>query len=507
MLESRGLVEADGSRDYGRAVEALPVERAWGELIVHGEDELLPFLTVMSGIESLHRMTRDDRNLEGLVLHGSDHLTAYNVYAEAFAEAGYVGEVYGLARHLFDAERIAVWAEHRGVLVKSLEDAALAMASVYRSVSRPLPTSMPFARESTLRRFAELLAEFMPFDLVIDEETVDGQSARVSRTSVCGSWGAVAGTLRFFADRFGVPRAGIEGTQLSMDLIRRHAHRHAPELVLDPGRGHTPVVERRRVSYFGFELSRESEPLREWHGEHASRARDLVAEGLATGQLRHHAVRRNHAGIEQVREVWRRLGGTTRKLGQAELTAWYRAQLDEVSNWEDVRRLPLPFDVAEFVSDSELDRAAALPDDVIVRDRAVPLDYDLDVADDGTVTPVVRLRLPEKLARTVSESELPVPDGALTGRRFSFIVTRGQRGAVRADTLHELQERLDAPFTDEEVAALARARDQKRDARQQEGRGKRGAAGRGGSRGGNRGGNRGGDGKRGPARGGKRRGR
>jgi ATP-dependent helicase HrpA len=29
-----------------------------------------------------------------------------------------------------------------------------------------------------------------------------------------GSWGAVAGTLRFFADRFGVPRAGIEGTQL-----------------------------------------------------------------------------------------------------------------------------------------------------------------------------------------------------------------------------------------------------------------------------------------------------
>jgi hypothetical protein len=36
---------------------------------------------------------------------GSDHLTAYNVYAEAFKVAGYIGEVYGLPRHLFHEER------------------------------------------------------------------------------------------------------------------------------------------------------------------------------------------------------------------------------------------------------------------------------------------------------------------------------------------------------------------------------------------------------------------
>jgi hypothetical protein len=59
----------------------------------------------------------------------------------------------------------------------------------------------------------------MPFDLVIDEETAEGQK-RVSRRPVCGSWGAVAGTLRDFADRFGVPRASIEGTQLPMSLVR-----------------------------------------------------------------------------------------------------------------------------------------------------------------------------------------------------------------------------------------------------------------------------------------------
>jgi uncharacterized membrane protein YgcG len=370
--------------------------------------------------------------------------------------------VYGLARHLFDPERIAPWAERRGVLVKSLEDAALAMASVYRSVSTPLPTTMPFAREHTLRRFQSLLAEFMPFDLVIDEETVDGQSARVSRTSVCGSWGAVAGPLRFFADRFGVPRAGIEGTQLSLDLIRQHAHRHPPELVLDPDRGHAPVVERRRVSYFGFELSRESEPLREWHGEQAVRARELVAEGLASGRLRHHAVKRNHDAIETVREVWRRLGGTTPRLGLPELSAWYAAQLGEAHSWDDVRRLALRLEANAFVTDAELAQAQQYPDEFVVRDRTVPLEYDVEEID-GALVPVVRLRLPEKVARTLAPEEVPSLPALIVARPLRFVVTRGQRGAVRAASLAELQDKLDAPWTDEEIAAHQRARDQKRE--------------------------------------------
>jgi hypothetical protein len=462
LLESRGLVAAGRLTDYGRAVEALPVERAWGELIVHNDDDLLPYLAIMSGIESLHRMTRDDRDLSGLVLHGSDHLTAYNLYAEAFAEAGYIGEVFGLPRHLFDAERIAPWAERRGVLVKSLEDAALAMASVYRSVGLPLPRTLPFAREATLRRFQALLAAFMPFDLVLDEETVDGQNARVSRTSVCGSWGAVAGTLRFFADRFGVPRASIEGTQLPLDLIREHAHRHAPELVLDAERGQAPVVERRRVTYFGFELSRESEPYRRWSGALADRARDLVADGLATGRLRHTAVRRNHDAIEAVRESWRRLGGVTPRLGLAELTAWYRAQLGEATSWEDVRRLPLRFDVHSFVSEAQLAAARALPDEVPVRDRAVPLEYDVEESGDEAPRAVVRLRLPEKLARSLVAEELPALPPALAGRPLRFVVSRGQRGAVRADSLDALQAALDAPWTEEETATRQRARDEKR---------------------------------------------
>ena len=83
-------------------------------------------------------MTREDRDLEGLVVRGSDNLTAYNVYAEAFTKCGYVGEVYGLPRHLFDPG-IEQWAERRGVLVKAIEDAALGMASIFRAVKLPLP--------------------------------------------------------------------------------------------------------------------------------------------------------------------------------------------------------------------------------------------------------------------------------------------------------------------------------------------------------------------------------
>ncbi len=480
LLEERGLVDNGKLTRYGRAVEALPVERAWGELIVNGDDELLPMLAVMSGVESLHRMTREGRDLEGLVVRGSDHLTAYNVYAEGFRVAGYIGNVYGLPRHLFDAERIAHWAEQRGVLVKSLEDAALAMASVYRSVGLPLPQTLPHAGPSALRKFGDLLARYMPFDLVIEEQTADGQEARVSKTSVCGSWGAVAGTLRYFADRFGVPRASIEGTQMSMDLIKQYAHRHEPELTLDPERKHSPVQLRRRVTYYGFELSRESEPLPVFPPELAAGARQLLAEAAARGELRHQSVRRNQPTVDEIREVYRRLGGMTPRLGQAELAAWYVERMGDATDWETIRSLHMLLDRRDFLTEEQRAAAAALPDAVEIRDRTVGLEYDIE-EHDGRLLPVVRLRLPEKLARTVVVEELPILD-----RPLRYVVPRGQRGSVRADDLRTLQDRLDDPFTDLERRS---ERDKYRErSGRDDGRGGRGGHGGRGGKGGGRGG-------------------
>ena len=116
------------------------------------------------------------------------------------------------------------------------------------------------------------------------DPSADPRWARVSRTSVCGSWGAVAGSLRYFADRFGIPRASIEGTQLSMDLVYQYAERHAPALALDAERKQSPVLLERRVTYHGFELSREREPLPEFPVELADAARTLVADGLPEGR-------------------------------------------------------------------------------------------------------------------------------------------------------------------------------------------------------------------------------
>src|ERR1051325_8476738 len=260
LLTARGLVAGGRLADYGREVEAMPVEGPWAELLVRAEPELVPVVAVASNIESLHRMTREERDLHGVVAQGSDHLTAYNLYAEAVNQHGSLGLVYGLPRHIFD-EELAEWGERRGVLVKAIEDAAMGAASVYRSLELPLPPTLPYAGRELRQRFAELVAQVMPFDLVIDEHTADGQEVRVSKTSVAGSWGAVAGSIRFFADRFGVPRASGEGTTLSYELVRRHATLGPPTIVVAGPRKHQQLSVSHRVSYFGFDLETVVEPL------------------------------------------------------------------------------------------------------------------------------------------------------------------------------------------------------------------------------------------------------
>ena len=444
LLETRGIVEAGRLTDYGKKVEAMPVDRAWAELLVHCDDELLPYVAVMASVESLHRMTREDRDLGGLVVAGSDHLTTYNVYAEAFEKCGFLGEVYGLPRQLFD-ESIERWAEGRGVLVKSVEDSALAMASIYRAVRLPLPTRMPRTTRAIERKWVELLARIAPFAMVIDEQTVSGEEARVSKTSVCGSWGAIAGTLRYFADKFGVARAAIEGTQLPPDVVRANSTRSAPRLTYDPQRKERPFALEHRLTYFGFELERERDPLEEFPDGMLDEMRSVLADALARGEARHQAIPRNRPLIDEVREAWRRSGGRTPKLGQPELAAWYAAQLRDVRDIHGFRAAALRFDPDAFVPAAERARLLALPGAAIIRDRTVPIHYDVE-EHDGVVTGVARLQMPEKLARTLVAEELPELD-----RPLRFVVTRGVRGSVRASSLEEMQALLDAPWTPEEL--------------------------------------------------------
>jgi uncharacterized membrane protein YgcG len=394
------------------------------------------------------------------------------------------------------AEGIEEWGEDRGALVKTVEDAALGMASIYRSLELDLPDKLPIAGEHVARQFADLVARIMPFDLVIDEHTASGEEARVSKTSVCSSYGAIAGELRYFADRMGIPRAAIEGTQIPYDLIKKYAAHELPELVFDPHRKRAQLVLRSRVTYFGFELGREEEAVETFPPDLAGRAREAIAESLARFEARHSAVKRNRASIEEIRDVYRRSGGQTPRLSLADLTAIYAKMLERAQSVDDFRSASLVIDPDAIVPAAVRKRWLALPSLTTVRDHEVPIEYDVEEGPEGRFG-VARLRLPEKMARTLHESELPVLD-----RPLRFAVHRGARGSVRGETLDELQELLERPWMPDEVErdrAPERARDGRapRHGEQKPGGGPRGGGKRGGGKrggGGNRGG--GGPGRR-----------
>ena len=328
------------------------------------------------------------------------------------------------------------------------------------------------AHEGTRRQFAQLLAEYMPFDLVIDEQTAWGEEARVSKTSVCGSWGAIAGELRYFADRFGNPRAGIEGTQLPMDVIRRYATGNDAELAYDAERRKAPLVLRRRVEYFGFELEREVEAVEVFPPGREDTARKVLADALARGEARHFAVKDNLNHIDVVREAYRRSGGVLPRLGQSDLATLYERKLAGVGSVTEFKQadLNLAADLEALSPRAERAKYDALPSRVTVRDREVEIDYDVEETEPGQPRGVARLRVPEKIARTLTSGEVPVLD-----RPVRFVVYRGQRGSIRARSLDELQALLDAPWTEDEVARFNRKRDEQREANQ---RGRRERSGR-----------------------------
>jgi uncharacterized membrane protein YgcG len=252
-----------------------------------------------------------------------------------------------------------------------------------------------------------------------------------------------------------------------MGLVRKYAVRGASNLVYD-GRGkRDALIRESRLTFFGFELERDEEVLDEFPEDSLAEARHALAMALARGETRHVAVKRNGPAIEEVRELFRRSGGTTGRLGMVELAALYQEGLRDVHSMRDFRAAPLRLSLADWVPPEVREQLLSLPSYVDIRDKPVGIDYDVEetVAADGAVrlTGVARLVMPEKLARTLAEVELPRFD-----RPLRFIVHRGQRGSVRAETVAELQELLDRPWSAEEPSGRRRGRDDERQRRGRE---------------------------------------
>ena len=433
-LTERGVVADGRLTRYGRDVEALPVDRPWGELLIQGDADLIPFLAVASNIDSLYRMKREESDLRGLVVRGSDHLTAYNVYAEAVNKHGYLGKVFGLPRHLFH-DSLEEWAEDRGVLVKVIEDVALGTASVYRTLELPLPKKLPLASARTLKRYRSHIAEIMPFDLVIDEQMANGERARVSRSSMCGPWGVVAGTVRYFAGRSGAARAAIEGTSLSLSLIRRFARRAPPTVEYRQVGRHGSLFIVRSTEYFGFELDRDREPLiGNFPAKLADSARAALTAALVAGTTDHADQRPIRRALDHLGEYWRRSGGTLAEADPTNTRRRVAEQIDHVNSLEEFLTTRLELNVARVVQEDARAELDALPKSAMVHGDRVPLDYEIENHE-----AVVRMRLREGQARRLRQEDLPKVD-----RPLRFTVVRGKRAALRAADLDELRQALAA---------------------------------------------------------------
>jgi ATP-dependent helicase HrpA len=429
-LEKRGLIRGYRLTEYGREVEVLPVDRPWGELLVQSEPDLVPIIATCASVDSLHRMTRSDRYIEAYVVAGSDHLTAYQLYQDALEQCGSLGSVYGLPRHVFEEEALAEWADERGVLVRSIEDAALGIASIYRAMDLTLPGRLPALNNRREREWQRLLARVAPFDLVLDEETSWGEQVRVSQTSVCGKWGAVMGDLRYFSDRFGRARGSIEGTQLPYELLWEHAEQGEVELVYDPGHRRAPLRARRVRNYQGFELDSEETPVTEFSGELAASAREALAVAMAAGGAYHRDVRENRARVRELREVYRRSGGGTREVSESALREYFLERMADVDSYGAFLESNLRLEPDDWAAPEERQRWLALPDAITIGGEECPLDY---VVEDGVG--VVRIRVPEKLLPHITDEDVPAMD-----RPVRWTVLRGKREAVRATTLEEARE-------------------------------------------------------------------
>jgi hypothetical protein len=340
-----------------------------------------------------------------------------------------------LPRHLFDEQGLAEWAEGRGVLVKAIEDVALGTASVYRALESPLPAKLPYAGKELQEGWIDLVARIMPFDLVLDEQTADGQPARISRNSVAGSWGAVAGNLRYFADRFGVARAAIEGTTLPYDLIRRYARRGNRMVELGGPRKHRGLQLQCRLSYFGFELEAEVEPLPAEVPEALGPAlRTELTRALLAGETTHPNQARIRRGAALLGELWRRSAGTLAAASPDEVRRHLAKQLEGVSGWDSFLSARVDLDPGLLVSEAASTPLMSLPASVRVLGDVVPLSY--EITEEGGV---VRIMLREGQARRLNERDLPRLD-----RPIRFAVVRGNRPSLEADTIEGLSAALRA---------------------------------------------------------------
>src|SRR3989442_7204144 len=127
----------------------------------------------------------------------------------------------------------------------------------------------------------------------------------------------------------------MEGTQLPERAIGRYARRGAPTVVFERQRRREGLMRVRTVSYFGFLLERDVEPLPSpFPPELADAARAALVEALLAGHTPHPDQARVRRGLERLGFYWRRSGGRLTQAATEQVGARVGAQLSTVGSWE-----------------------------------------------------------------------------------------------------------------------------------------------------------------------------
>jgi hypothetical protein len=192
------------------------------------------------------------------------------------------------------------------------------------------------------------------------------------------------------------------------------------------------LVMARRLSYFGFELETDIEPIgAAIPADLRPQAREALVDALLAGETRHADQGRLTQALGQLRELWRRSAGTVEAVSAERLRSLVRAQLEDVDGWSHFLATRFTLEPARLVPADRRRGLESLPAMVRIRGDAVQLEYEVERG-----VGIARIWLREGQARRVTEEELPVLD-----RPLRFGVAR-EEGPVLAASLEELRDRL-----------------------------------------------------------------
>lgn len=408
-FRERGVIEQGEFRltPYGEKVEYLPVDPAWGEMIVRaqetGNDVLLDTAIVCASCESLYSLIRKEHDFSEVGVKGSDHLTAYNIVASALRQFGILRGQDGDAGYEFrgdyvrkrgvDVEKgeFIEWCDKHGFNPKAIKEAALAMKSIYRQMRLGLLAPEEFApvvaNKPEHEAFLALLARVASFDLVKNELHSKAGTVWTAKHSLCASYNsAILGTIRYWTDKRGTRRATIEGTEVSLELANSSAKK-IPVRVYSISAEGIKVVFKRKFAGEELDETYELVPDSELPENMRAEARRQLAVYLPSlpgfEKLREH-----NQNVRKVSEdLAARAGGTARAITQQDEQALYLRQLEKANVFsvagvmgalESAKLVSSDFllNLRDFISEEEENRIRAGGADMIkVCGKEYPVSY------------------------------------------------------------------------------------------------------------------------------------